>query len=122
MSMNRRSALKLGLSAGALPLLGPAPLLGEPEPAPGANGANALAAAAARPKEGTVQVRPLPLTAVRLTGGPLKDAQDADRRYLLQLEPDRMLAYYRERAGLKRKAEPYAGWDGGGRNLTGHVA
>lgn len=42
--------------------------------------------------------------------------------YLLRLEPDRMLAYYRERAGLEPKAKPYAGWDGGGRNLTGHIA
>jgi hypothetical protein len=55
-------------------------------------------------------------------GGPLKHAQDLDARYLLQLEPDRMLAYYRQRAGLAPKAEPYAGWDGGGRNLTGHIA
>jgi DUF1680 family protein len=47
-----------------------------------------------------------------LTGGPLKHAQDLDARYLLQLEPDRMLAYYRDRAGLAPKAEPYGGWDG----------
>ena len=40
-------------------------------------------------------VRPLPLTAVRLTGGPLKQAQDLDAAYLLSLEPDRMLAFYR---------------------------
>jgi hypothetical protein len=66
--------------------------------------------------------RPLPLTAVRLTGGPLKQAQDLDAAYLLALEPDRMLAYYRKRAGLPAKAEPYAGWDGDGRNLTGHIA
>ena len=33
-----------------------------------------------------------------------------------------MMAYYRVRAGLPQKAEPYAGWDGGGRNLTGHIA
>ena len=39
--------------------------------------------------------RPLPLTAVRLTGGPLKHAQDLDAAYLLSLEPDRMLAFYR---------------------------
>ena len=58
---------------------------------------------------------------MRLTGGPLKHAQEKDAAYLLELEPDRMLAYYRERAGLKRKAEPYGGWDGGGRNLTGHI-
>jgi DUF1680 family protein len=65
--------------------------------------------------------RPLPLPAVRLTGGPLKHAQDLDAKYLLELEPDRMLAYYRERAGLKPKAKPYGGWDGPGKNLTGHI-
>jgi uncharacterized protein len=66
--------------------------------------------------------RPLPLSAVRLTGGPLKHAQDLDAEYLLKLEPDRMLAFYRKRAGLEAKAEPYGGWDGDGRNLTGHIA
>jgi DUF1680 family protein len=59
---------------------------------------------------------------VRITGGPLKRAQDLDRAYLLQLEPDRMMAYYRKRAGLQPKAEGYPGWDGDGRNLTGHIA
>ncbi|MBO0721588.1 MAG: glycoside hydrolase family 127 protein [Blastocatellia bacterium] len=66
--------------------------------------------------------RPLPMAAVRLTGGPLKHAQDLDAEYLLKLEPDRMLAYYRKRAGLDPKAEGYGGWDGDGRNLTGHIA
>src|SRR5262249_46335111 len=66
--------------------------------------------------------RPLPLSAVRLTGGPLKHAQDLDAEYLLKLEPDRMMAYYRKRAGLEPKGEGYAGWDGDGRNLTGHIA
>ena len=65
---------------------------------------------------------PIPLSAVRLTGGPLKKAQDLDAQYLLALEPDRMLAYYRRCAGLEQKAELYDGWDGGGRNLTGHIA
>src|SRR5947208_728462 len=66
--------------------------------------------------------RPLPLSAVRLTGGPLKHAQDLDADYLLKLEPDRMMAFYRKRAGLEPKAQPYGGWDGDGRNLTGHIA
>lgn len=66
--------------------------------------------------------RPLPLSAVRLTGGPLKHAQDLDAAYLLKLEPDRMMAYYRQRAGLAPKAQPYGGWDGDGKNLTGHIA
>ncbi|HEX8031346.1 MAG TPA: beta-L-arabinofuranosidase domain-containing protein, partial [Vicinamibacterales bacterium] len=66
--------------------------------------------------------RPLPLTAVRLTGGPLKKAQDLDAAYLLALDPDRMLAFYRKRAGLPVKADGYTGWDADGRQLTGHIA
>jgi DUF1680 family protein len=69
-----------------------------------------------------IQVRPLPLEAVRLTGGPLKHAQELDAEYLLDLQPDRMLAYLRIRAALEPKAKGYGGWDGGGRQLTGHIA
>lgn len=69
-----------------------------------------------------LQAPPLPLKSVRLLGGPLKNAQDLDTQTLLGLEPDRMLAYYRREAGLEPKAKPYRGWDGGGRNLTGHIA
>lgn len=81
-----------------------------------------LPGAAEEPRLDPTRARALPLSAVRLTGGPLKRAQDAAEAYLLQLEPDRMLSYYRERASLKRRAEPYGGWDGDGRNLTGHIA
>src|SRR5579871_185979 len=70
----------------------------------------------------TIKLHPLPLDHVRLTGGPLKAAQDADAKYLLELQPDRMLAYLRQKAGLKPKAEGYGGWDGPGRNLAGHMA
>lgn len=66
--------------------------------------------------------RPLPLSAVRVTGGPLKRAQELDAAYLLKLEPDRLMSFYRVRAGLKPKAEGYGGWDGDGKNLTGHIA
>jgi DUF1680 family protein len=69
-----------------------------------------------------LRTRPVPLERVRLTGGPLKHAQDITASYLLALDPDRMLAPYRARAGLEKKAEPLTGWDGGGRNLTGHIA
>lgn len=80
---------------------------------------------AMRPVKPVVRIiaKPLPLSAVRLTGGPLKHAQQLDAKYLLELEPDRMLYHLRERAGLKPKAkEGYGGWDGGGRQLTGHIA
>src|SRR5262245_65198310 len=67
--------------------------------------------------------RPLPLSAVRLTGGPLKHAEDLDADYLLKLDPDRMLYFLRLRAGLEPKAQSgYGGWDGDGRQLTGHIA
>jgi DUF1680 family protein len=69
-----------------------------------------------------IRAKPVALDKVRLTGGPLKHAQEITAKYLLSLDPDRMMAYYRIRAGLKQKAEPYDGWDGGGRNLTGHIA
>jgi DUF1680 family protein len=73
-------------------------------------------------EEKMIQAHPVALDRVRLSGGPLKVAQDVTAKYLLSLEPDKMLAYYRVRAGLPQKAEPYPGWDGGGRNLTGHIA
>lgn len=73
-------------------------------------------------KNDRIKAEPLPLSSVRLTGGPLKHAQDLDAQYLLELQPDRMLAFLRERAGLKAKAEGYGGWDGPGRQLTGHIA
>ncbi len=82
-------------------------------------------APAERPAANAVPLaaRPLPLTAVRLTGGPLKAAQDLDAKYLLDLEPDRMLAHLRRRAGLEPRARGYGGWDGGeGKQLTGHIA
>ncbi|HEU5402855.1 MAG TPA: beta-L-arabinofuranosidase domain-containing protein, partial [Terriglobales bacterium] len=75
-----------------------------------------------RQKNERIKAEPLPLSSVRLTGGPLKHAQDLDAEYLLELQPDRMLAFLRERAGLKPKAEGYGGWDGPGRQLTGHIA
>ena len=52
----------------------------------------------------------------------VKKAQDLDAAYLLSLDPDRMLAFYRKRAGLPQKAEGYTGWDADGRQLTGHIA
>jgi len=68
------------------------------------------------------QARPLPLSAVRITGGPLKHAQELDAEYLLKLDIDRMMAFYRKQAGLEPKAAGYGGWDGPGKNLTGHIA
>ncbi len=69
-----------------------------------------------------LQAHALPLADVRVTGGPLKRAQDLDAEYLLSLEVDRMMAFLRKSAGLEPKAQGYGGWDGPGRQLTGHIA
>jgi DUF1680 family protein len=68
--------------------------------------------------------RPLPLADVRLTGGPLKAAQELDAQYLLSLEPDKILYGLRVHAGLQPKADGgYGGWDNPeGRQLSGHIA
>ncbi len=69
------------------------------------------------------KAQPLPLSDVRLTGGPLKHAQELDAKYLLELNPDQIMYYLRQDAGLKPKASHGdGGWDGPGRNLTGHIA
>ncbi len=82
------------------------------------------ASAAAGPVSPAVpqKARPIPFRDVRLTGGPLKQAQDLDGRYLLSLSPDRMMAFLRQAAGLEPKAPGYGGWDGADRQLTGHIA
>ncbi len=77
---------------------------------------------ATTPHKVQLKAVPLPMSSVRLTGGPLKRAQDLDAQYLLELQPERMLAFLRQRAGLDPKAKGYGGWDGPGRQLTGHIA
>ncbi|HEY3414929.1 MAG TPA: beta-L-arabinofuranosidase domain-containing protein [Armatimonadota bacterium] len=54
---------------------------------------------------------PFSLTDVRLLDGPFKHAMELDAKYLLSLEPDRLLSRFREYAGLKPKAEAYGGWE-----------
>ena len=116
MTLSRRTILKLGLGAGATSLL---EFIPHGVASGSTTAAEILAPIARTPK---LRARPLPLGGVRLLGGPLKRAQDADIKYLLELEPDRMLAFYRQTAGLLPRAKGYDGWDGGGRNLTGHIA
>ncbi|HRJ71913.1 MAG TPA: glycoside hydrolase family 127 protein [Terrimicrobiaceae bacterium] len=55
---------------------------------------------------------------VRLLDGPFKVRQDIHLRYLLAVEPDRLLAPFREQAGLPPRAERYGGWES--RDIGGH--
>jgi len=57
------------------------------------------------------RVIPFSLPDVQLNDGPFKDAQLRDARYLLSLDPDRMLHNFRVNAGLQPKAEVYGGWE-----------
>lgn len=65
-----------------------------------------------------VKAYSFPLQDVQLLDGPFKTAMEADVRYLLVIEPDRLLADFREHAGLKAKGHRYGGWENSG--LAGH--
>ena len=52
-----------------------------------------------------------PVGDVKLLDGPFKESQDAEARYLLSLEPNRLLAPFRIASGLKSKDSPYPGWE-----------
>ena len=56
---------------------------------------------------------------VTLTKSAFKHAEDMDIRYLLAIDPDRLLAPYLKEAGLEPKAENYTNWENTG--LDGHI-
>lgn len=58
------------------------------------------------------------LTQVQLLDGPFKHATDLNIQTLLNYEPDRLLARFREEAGLEPKAKSYGGWEA--QSLAGH--
>ncbi|MFC6102167.1 glycoside hydrolase family 127 protein [Olivibacter domesticus] len=60
-----------------------------------------------------------PLWTVRLLEGPFKHAEELDKKYLLELNPDRLLAPFLREAGLPQKAESYGNWENTG--LDGHI-
>ncbi|HLX66613.1 MAG TPA: beta-L-arabinofuranosidase domain-containing protein, partial [Puia sp.] len=66
-----------------------------------------------------VAAYPFSVKDVRLMDGPFRKAMEADARYLLVLEPDRLLSEFRAHAGLKPNAEKYGGWESSG--LAGHT-
>lgn len=63
---------------------------------------------------------PFPLEAVRLLPGPFERAMELNRRYLLSLDPDRLLRNFRVNAGLPSQAAPYGGWEEPTCELRGH--
>ncbi len=67
----------------------------------------------------SIRAYPFSVKDVRLLDGPFKKAMEADARYLLVIDPDRLLSEFRAHAGLKPKAEKYGGWESSG--LAGHT-
>jgi uncharacterized protein len=68
----------------------------------------------------TLNAEPFALTDVRLLDGPFRVAQQADARYMLSLDPDRLLYNFRINAGLPSTAEPLGGWESPTCELRGH--
>jgi len=65
-------------------------------------------------------VQPFNLQAVRLRPGPVLDALETNRRFLLALDPDRLLHMFRVTAGLPSTAAPLGGWEAPDNELRGH--
>jgi DUF1680 family protein len=59
------------------------------------------------------------LSEVELLESPFKKAMEVDTKYLLKIEPDRLLSQFRAHSGLKPKGEKYGGWEDSG--LAGHT-
>jgi DUF1680 family protein len=60
-----------------------------------------------------------PLADVRLKPGPFLDAQTTDLKYMMAMEPDRLLAPFLREAGLEPRQPSYGNWESTG--LDGHM-
>jgi DUF1680 family protein len=87
--------------------------------------ASVTAATAGKPAPGRADARAagpvalFPLSAVRLGASPFLEAQQTDLRYIMALEPDRLLAPFLREAGLPLKQPTYGNWESSG--LDGHM-
>jgi DUF1680 family protein len=60
-----------------------------------------------------------PLSSVQLLNSPFQNAQQADLHYILQLDPDRLLAPFLKESGIEPKKPNYGNWENTG--LDGHI-
>ena len=63
---------------------------------------------------------PLGLQQIRLLPGPFLDAAQINRRYMMSLDPNRLLHTFRITAGLPSSAAPLGGWEQPENELRGH--
>jgi DUF1680 family protein len=66
-----------------------------------------------------LRAQPFSLREVRLLDGPFRSAMERNGKYLLALEADRLLCWFRKNAGLEPKAPVYGGWETQG--VAGHT-
>ena len=71
-------------------------------------------------KTAALKVKPFALENVRLLPGPVLNAVETNRAYMLGLEPDRLLHMFRVAARLPSSAQPYGGWEAPINELRGH--
>ncbi|HEX7485679.1 MAG TPA: beta-L-arabinofuranosidase domain-containing protein [Vicinamibacterales bacterium] len=64
---------------------------------------------------------PFPLQDVRLLDGLFREAMLRDQKYLLDLDPERLLHDFRVNAGLPSTARPLGGWEAPDVELRGHT-
>ncbi|MBV1908426.1 MAG: glycoside hydrolase family 127 protein [Kangiellaceae bacterium] len=64
-------------------------------------------------------ITPIPLKEVRITDGPFFHAQQTNLKYLLAMDPERLLAPYRREANLPSESKSYPNWENTG--LDGHI-
>lgn len=83
-----------------------------------------LGPSSARPAEVASRVslaaRPFAPEQVRLLPGPFRQAMELDQKYLLALDPERLLHAFRLNAGLKSTATPLGGWEEPKVEVRGH--
>jgi len=68
-----------------------------------------------------LKARPFALKQVDPLDGPFKDAMERGRRYLHELDPDRLLHTWRNNAGLRSNAKPLGGWERPNCEVRGHM-
>jgi DUF1680 family protein len=70
-------------------------------------------------KAQTGKLKAFPLSSVKLLDGPFLKAQQTDKKYMLAMDPDRLLVPFQREAGLKPTSESYGNWENTG--LDGHI-
>lgn len=64
-------------------------------------------------------LQPFPLDKVKLLESPFRKAQETDKKYILSLDADRLLAPFLREAGITSRAKSYGNWENSG--LDGHT-